>query len=209
VIHDAATDDLLAGRSIGVRNGLQQAWQILSSDYGLLPDLALDAVLARADRGELATATPRLLELMVGEQLSVVSAVDVMVRLGGGSWSDGQRRAIEDVLDAWWLETLMASPGEHRQPLTPDTVLGILVSYGAPMVRWFEPWLAELDGPGAAHLATMVIDGVDGPAWEGKADEASQVLGWARSDTVLNGLVLIGGTHLDDGVLGEVLDRLV
>ena len=36
-------------------------------------------------------------------------------------------------------------------------VIGVLVGFGAPMVRWLGPWLDELDGPGAAHLATVVI----------------------------------------------------
>ncbi len=196
-------------RSLRLQGALDRAWETMAEDYGLLPQLELDAVLARADRDELVAAGPRLLEHLVGEQAPIEAAVAAIERLGHHPWNGAQRQTIEAVLDAWWLETLMKDPGEHRLPYTPDAVLGVLVSYGAPMVRWFEPWLAELDGPGAAHLATMVTGGVEGPAWEGKSDQASQILAWARTETVINGLVLIGGTHLDEGVLGDLLDRLI
>lgn len=196
-------------RSLRLQAAIARAWETMAEDYGLLPQLELDAALARADRGELDLAAPRLLELLIDETVAIEDAVAVAERMGRQDWSGEQRLIVEEVLDAWWLETLMKSPGEHRAPYSPDVVLGVLVSYGAPMIRWFEPWLAELDGPGASHLATMVIDGVDGPAWETKADEAGQILAWARTETVLNGLVLIGGTHLDDGVLGDLLDRLI
>jgi hypothetical protein len=163
--------------------------------------------------------------------------------------------AIEAVLDAWWLETLMRAPGEHRFPFTPDVVLGVLAGYDAPMVRWLDPWLDELDGHGAAHLTAIILDrpvagpdggtGLndqaddnltpnrprtstpnaatapdwaieppapvvpDGPAWVGKGDQARQVVAWARTETVINGLALVGGTHLDAEALSDVLDRLI
>ena len=196
-------------RSIRLDRALVASWRVLADDYGLFPELAFDAVIARADRGELAAATPRLLELTVDHRLTVEEAASVTERLGRHRWSSKRLAAIEEVLDAWWLETLMRSPGEHPAPFTPEVVLGVLVGYRAPMVRWLEPWLAELDGPGAAHLATVVVHGLDGPAWAGKRDQAQQVLGWARTETVINGLTLIGATHLEDGVLGDVLDRLI
>lgn len=184
-------------------------WKVMADDYGLFPRLPLDAVLARADRGELAAATPRLLELLVEHRLAIEDGAAIAIRLGDQPWPSARRQAIEEVLDAWWLETLMRDPGEHQPPYTPDGVLGVLAGYDAPLVRWLEPWLDELDGPGAVHLAAVVLDGLDGPAWHGKEDEAAQVMGWARTETVINGLTLIGGTHLDHGVLSDVLDRLI
>ncbi len=242
----------------------------MGDDYGLLPELALDAVLARADRGELELATPRLLDLVVGHSLSIEQAADVVARLAAHDWSSSQRVAVEETLDAWWLETLMRRPGEHDFPYTPDVVLGVLAGYDAPMIRWFDPWLAELDGPGSLHLAAVVLgrpvlghdqqsddqsadsgesrpvgsgdsrsvnsgDGrpappragaavreipawaqtppspvvPTGPAWAGKQDQASQVIAWAKSETVVHGLALIGATHLDPEVMSDLLDRLI
>lgn len=181
----------------------------MAEDYGLFPHLETDAVLARADDGGLTQAVPRLLDLLTAGQVSVADGATIASMIGSYPWAVEQRILIEETFAAWWLETLMRSPGEHTEPFTPDAVLGILVGYDPSMIRWFEPWLFELDGPGAAHLATMVLDGLDGPAWVGKDDEASQVLGWARTETVINGIALIGGTHLDDDVLSDVLDRLI
>jgi hypothetical protein len=184
----------------------------MADDYGLFPTLALDAVLARADRGELVAATPRLVELVVDHRLAVADAAAVVDRFGRHRWGPTELPAVAEALDAWWWETLMRPPGEHPEPYRPGVVLGVLVGFGAPMVRWLGPWLQGLDGPGAAHLAAVVLGGPDelsGPAWAGKENEARQVLGWARTEPVVNGLTLIGGVHLDDGVLSDVLDRLI
>lgn len=201
------------GRSRRLTEAIDRLWATMADDYGLLPDLALDAVVARADRGELEAATPRLIELTVGHHLPVADAAGVVDRLGRHRWDTAGRAVVTEALDAWWLETLKRSPAEQAAPYRTEVVLGVLVGFGAPMVRWLGPWLDELDGPGAAHLARVVLGGPDGlvggPAWDGKADQARQVLGWARTETVINGLTLIGGVHLDDGVLDRVLDRLI
>lgn len=204
------------GRSLRVQDAVADLWNVMADgeDYGLLPELSLDAVMARAERGEVVAAAPRLLELVVSETEAIDDAAAVIAFLGDGEWTATQRGAIEETLDAWWLEALMTEPTDHRAPYTAAAVLGILVGYGAPMVRWLEAWLAELDGPGAQHLASMVIEGIGSsawqhPAWADKIDEAAQVLAWAKTETVLHGVVMIGGTHLQDGVLGELLDRLI
>lgn len=200
------------GRSNTLTEALERAWATMADDYGLLPDLAVDAVLSRFDRGEVVAATPRLLELLVAQELSVATAADLVVRLGDRPWSASQLVAIQDVLDAWWLEVLMQEPGEHAEPFTPEAVLGILAGFDAPMIRWFEPWVPELDGPGAVHLASIVVAGRDQlteAAWSEKQDCADQLFGWARTETVINGLALIGGTHLDDELLSETLDLLI
>lgn len=229
-----------------LRDALAALWDSMADDYGLLPDLAADAVLARADRGELVAATPRLLELLVGGTLPIDQACQIAVRLGTHDWTSRQRACVEETLDSWWQETLMREPGEHDFPYTPDVVLGVLAGYDAPMIRWFEPWLAELDGPGASHLAAIVLgrpvherDGdrpsdeaaipsgssgreipawaqtppspvtPDGPAWHGKQDQATQVIAWAKTETVVSGLALIGATHLEPDVMSDLLDRLI
>lgn len=200
------------GISVRLRRALDRLWASMADDYGLFPGLDVDAVLARADRGELAAATPRLVDLLVGGGLTVEEAVEVTTRLGARDWTAAQRSLVYEALDAWWLQVLKREPTEQHEPYRPGTVLGVLCVTGAPLVRWLEPWLAELDGPGANHLARVVLEGrtgLSGPAWQGREDEAAQVLAWARSETVVNGLTLVGGVHLDDGVLSDVLDRLL
>ncbi len=200
------------GRSRRLTDAIEALWAMMADDYGLLPDLAVDAVLARADRGELVLASPRLIELTVGHELTVAEAAAVVGRLGPHPWSAAERAAVTEALDAWWLETLKRQPEEQDERYPTGVVLGVLVGFGAPMVRWLGPWLEELDGPGASHLAEVILggpDGLAGPAWADKTDEANQVLAWARTETVINGLALVGGTHLADGVLDRVLDRLI
>jgi hypothetical protein len=77
-------------------------------------------------------------------------------------------------------------------------------------------WLAELDGPGAVHLAELLRDGLDPdthrlvhPGWEGIEDLAGRVVAWARSEAVILGLTLLGGTHLDRTLLSDALDRMI
>ncbi|MEM9564925.1 MAG: hypothetical protein AAGA93_20045 [Actinomycetota bacterium] len=200
------------GRSARLGAAIDDLWSRMADDYGLLPDLALDALLARADRGELVAAAPRLVELTVSHAMSVADAAAVVDRFGQYDWEPPERVAVGEALDAWWLETLRRLPGEQVEPYRPEVVLGVVVGFGVPMVRWLGPWLDELDGPGAVHLADVVLggpDGLSGPAWVGKEDEARQVLAWARTEPVVTGLTLVGGVHLGDGVLGDVLDRLL
>lgn len=186
----------------------------VDGESDLLHELAMDAVLSRAARGELAFTAGRMLSLIVSSGTDVDESVQAMALLTGHPWNADDRRLLEAVLDAWWAETLhldvgelaAIGPGPYR---TPDEVLGVLAGYDAPMVRWFEPWLTELDGPGAVHLVDMVLDGLRGPAWAGKQDRADQVVGWARTEPVINGLLLIGGTHVDPERLSAALDRLI
>ncbi len=200
------------GRSHRLVRAVERLWATMADDYGLFPDLALDAALARADRGELEPATPRLVELTVGHELAVAEAAGVVTRLGRHPWDGPRRAAVCEVLDAWWLETLLRGQDEQDDRYPTEVVLGVVVGFDAPMVRWLGPWLDQLDGPGAVHLARVVLggpDGLAGPAWTDKSDQARQVLAWARTETVVNGLTLVGGVHLDDEVLDQVLDRLI
>ncbi|MEM7273110.1 MAG: hypothetical protein AAF547_08535 [Actinomycetota bacterium] len=203
-------------RSIRLSEALSVLWERAATDYGLLPDLPGDAVLVRADQGELAAATPRLLDLAVSSGLTVTEAATAVTMLGDqaitpDAWPT-MARDVEELLDAWWVETLQREPGTHADGFGPATVLGILAGYDAPMVRWLGPWLDQLDGPGAVHLAEIVVAGpaaLSAEAWRGKDDQAGQLFAWARTETVVHGLALIGGIHLEDGVLDRVLDRLI
>jgi hypothetical protein len=196
-------------RSERLSSALAAMWQVMGDDYGLMAELPYDAVMARARRDEAVLASPRLVELLVDGALPIDDGARITDLLGRTDWSPGRRVTLEEALDAWWEETLSLDVGEHRLPYTPDVVLGLLIGYGAPMVRWLDPWIDALDGPGSGHLARMVVDGLDGPAWVDKADEAGQVLGWARTETVVNGLALVGAAQVDDELLGRALDRLI
>lgn len=201
-----AHDENLSHRLDGALTG---AWAALAPEPGLFPGLAFDAARARATTGELVVATPRLLELIVTAEATVEEAASFVAELGRHPLGTAERAAVTDVLDAWWQETLLLDPGAHREPFTPAVVLGVLAGFDAPMVRWLGPWLTELDGPGAHHLAAVVVDGLDGPAWVGKEDRAGQVQAWAATEPVVNGLTLIGGVHLGPDAMSDVLDRLI
>lgn len=196
-------------RSERLRSALDRLWDVMADDYGLLVEQPFDAVMARARRDEAIIASPRLIELLVDGSLPVGDGADVTALLADIEWQPTQRAAVEEALDAWWQETLLLDVGEHRDPFTPDVVLGLLVGYRAPMPRWLEPWLDAIDGPGGGHLARVVVAGLDGPAWEGKADQAGQVMGWARTETVVNGLALIGAAQIEPELLSDALDRLI
>lgn len=204
------------GHSPRLMAGLSRLWATMASDYGLLPQLPFDAVMARslgrdgrADRSELRRCAPRLVNLMVDYDLTIDQSIEVIDRLASVSWRDGERSLLVEILDSWWFEVLQRLPGEHPPDYPPSEVLGLVARTGAPMVRWLHVWLDQLDGPAASYLAEAVIDGLSGSAWVGLDDERTQVLTWARSETVVNGLALIGATHLDDGTFHALMDRLI
>ncbi len=175
----------------------------------LLDQLAMDAALARAAAGEMELVVPRLARLLVGGGATIPEAVEATVRLGAYGWDTSGRQLIDEVLEAWWEQVLHLGPGEHSPGFGPADALGILADYEDSMVRWFDPWLTALDGAGAVHLVDMVVDGLGGPAWDGKADKAAQVLGWARTEPVVTGLTMIGGVHVDPERFSVALDRLI
>ncbi len=200
------------GHSPRLTAALSKIWATMADDYGLLPGLPFDAVMARFQSGEIAEMSrclPRLVNLMVDYELTVSQAAEVIECLVEGPWSDDQRHLLVEMLDAWWFEVLIRNDGEHHPDYTPDVVLGLLARTGAPMVRWLQVWLAEIDGPPAVHLATALLDGFDGPAWSGQGDRRGQVIAWARTETVTNGLMLVGGSHVDSETMSAVLDRLL
>lgn len=203
------------GPSAGVVAALDRLWRWYPGDqYGLLPDLAVDAVLARSipagDQDEARRCVPRLAELLATGAVPVDRArevVAVVMTVAEASFDDG--RDVRALLDAWWDQTLRTEPGHHAEGYEPDTVLALLAGTGIPMRHWFDPWLAELDGPGVLHLASVILDGRRSALWDGLDDEAGQVLAWARSETVLNGVTLIGAPHIPRDTFSRLLDVLI
>jgi len=200
------------GHSPRLADALTRLWATMADDYGLVPDLAFDALMARVrsgDRGEVARCMPRLVNLMVDNDLAVADSIEVVSLLSTHTWSSYQRELLVEMLDAWWYDVLNRDPGEHHPDYQPDDVLGLLSRTEARMVRWLHVWLAGIDGPPAVHLANALLDGLNGPVWEGQDDARGQVLAWARTETVVNGLALIGTTHIESDVMSRVLDRLL
>ena len=197
----------MTAHSPPLRAALEQLWATMSENYDLVPELELDTVLARArtgDRDEIAACLPRLVDALVDGELSPVVAIEVVELLDANGGRDGL-----GLLDAWWIDVLQREPGEHPTGVAPEDVLGLVAHAEAPMVRWLHPWLESLDGPPAVHLATAIVDGFPAPTWAGRADERQQVMAWARTETVINGLALIGATHVDDDTMSRVLDVLI
>lgn len=187
---------------------IDRLWAVFGDRTSLFSVLDSDAVLARAHAGETRGALPRLMELVVADALSPADRMEAFDLFSSGElspWSRSDRAAIEGFADTWWRFTLRT-----EEPTPPvDLVLACLVRLDVPMIRWLSPWLDELDGPAAHHLARTVIDGLDDPGWADRTDERDQILGWARTEPVIIGLTLVGGVHLDDGELGRALDRML
>ncbi len=213
--------------------------------FGLVPELPFDAVLARArsNTGDRSTegllCVPRLLELLVGHDLSVIEARQAMQQVVAVEtlMSTDQRLSVQQVLESWWLQSLKREVGEQTPGFPPPVVLGLVARWPSPMTRWLTPWLEQLDGPGAKYLvdtiAALELSVLDAAghgeaadvapwrvmvpllaeAWRGVDDAKGQLLSWARSETVVNGLVLIGAVHLHSDhypeLLSDVLDLLL
>lgn len=175
----------------------------------------LAAAADRQDPDGVRAAVPRLLALTLDDDLGPLSTVDALDALRAAGWDRWPRRdqeAVVDVLDAWWLATLVGHPS---RPPAAD-VLAAQARLRGEVRPLLDRWLHELDGAGAVHLAEVVRDHLDPeagrlihPGWDGFEDLATQVAAWARSDAVVLGLTVIGGAHLDPGLLSEALDRLI
>lgn len=231
-------EDLGVQPSPTVVKRLERLWAAFSpeaaADYGLLPTLPFDAVLARARGGEELLCVPRLCQLLVGHELSVVEARQVMELVASiHPLQTNHHVAVQNVLDAWWTQSLQRDGGEQVPGYPPAVVLGLVARWPGSMGRWLGPWLDLLDGPGSRHLVDTLaaleltppdtaIDAapswaVTAPlaveAWRDLDDRRGQFLGWARGETVVNGLVLIGATHLNSDhypeLLSDVLDLLL
>lgn len=187
---------------------IDRLWDAIGDRSSLFPDLPDDAALARAHDGELRPALPRLLELAISgraERMAITEPFDLLGRAEWTAWPAAERQAIEEVADTWWEWTRSSN-----DPLpTPGVVLACLCRLGVPLIRWLAPWLDDLDGPAARHLASVVISQLPETEWEGFQDQRQQILAWCRSEPVVIGLTVVGGVHLDDGQLGEALDHML
>jgi hypothetical protein len=178
-----------------------------SSNLVLVDELAADAALAIAGT-DLEAALARLFELVSINDLGDRHAYEVFDLLSEAGWLEWDMPAVQAIsawADAWWLTSLMTEPDLANA----GDVLGQLTHLGLPMVKWLSVWLDSLDGTGAEHLANFLIDGSSHAGWDGKSDERRQVLAWARSEAVVNGLTMVGGTHLQPGQMAMILDRII
>lgn len=171
----------------------------------LIGDLPLDAVLARARGGDVTACVPRLLELAVTGEVTRPSDAFAAVAADQDSWDPARARAVEAVLDAWWATVCRV------YPFAPgvDEVLAGLACFDLPLVRWLHPWIEQFDGPGIEHLADLVLEGLHASAWADRPDARSQILGWTRTEPVVMGVALVGGTHLEHDRFSAVLDVLI
>ncbi len=191
-----------------ITRSLAELWTIFAPKDSLLPDLAFDAVLARADHGEFSACLPRLLEIVTLPEADPEHAIAVFDRLELAAWTDWpdhERRPVERLLDLWWSTELALEPG--NPPL--HDVLAALARLDQPLGRWLQPWLEDLDGPGARHFVALVDDQLSSERWAEVPDRREQVLAWTRSEPAIMGMTLVGGVHLDPGQLGEALDRML
>jgi len=189
-------------------DAIDRVWDVLGDRDSLLPSLPDDAVMARARSGEVKQAMPRLLELAVVDKLEhtrIVEPFDLLAENGWRSWPDNERQVIEALLDTWWTWTRTAI----EPAVSPGRVLACLCRTGVPQIRWLSPWLDDLDGPPARHLAEVIVSRLPEAEWEGSEDQRSQILGWSRTEPVIIGLTVVGGVHLDDGQLSDALDLML
>ena len=201
------TDGLQLVAAGAVAEALDAVRRAFGEPQGLISDLPADATWARARAGELNECIPRLLELWAAADLEPVPAQDVLAHLAD-NWDEfppAGQRAIESLADVLWTQALTTHPSEP----SADELLGQLIHLRLPMVRWLEPWLGLLDGPGAPQLADSILRHTEAGAWAAVPDARSQLEAWARSEPVVMGIAVVGGVHLDEGDFGALLDRLV
>ena len=225
--------DLDNGLVTPLDRAIDRLWDVFSDRASLIGDLPADAVLARVDvpatgtvQGdggeggvagkadiELRFCFPRLAELLTTNQLDDEPGYRIADRLRDADWQSWdriEREALEEFFDTWWLLTRSLDDGAVlASKHSASEVLGVLVHLGVPLVRWLGPWLEDFDGPPARHFADMILGGMDTPAWASVPDERGQVLGWAASEACIFGIALVGGIHLPDDQLSDVLDRLI
>lgn len=187
---------------------IDHVWDVLGGRSTLFPSLPDDAVMARARSGEAKEALPRLLELAISdglEHLSITEPFDLLAASDWTAWPGADRRAIERLLDTWWTWTRTAID----PTIAPGRVLACLCRVGVPQVRWLGPWLDDLDGPAAQHLAEVITQQLPQLEWEGFEDERAQILGWTRTEPVIIGLTVVGGVHIEEGQLSAALDLML
>ena len=197
-----------------IRQALDEVRVLLGSENALIATLPADALLARIDQApsdptaEFRLCLPRLLELLVSNDLGSVDPWEVSRRLPEHDWlkwAPPLRAGVATVFDQWWATVLSAHPNDP--PV--DDVMATLVALELPLTRWLQPLLRSLDGPAARHLADIVTGRLSGGGWSEHEDERQQILAWCRTEPVVMGLTVVGGVHLPEGSLGDLLDLLL
>ncbi len=221
--------DLDSGLITPLDRAIDRLWEVFSDRASLVGDLPGDAVLARVDapetgqgqedcngeqvNSELRFCLARLAELLTTNQLQDEPSFRIADRLRDADWQSWdriEREVLEEFFDIWWLLTRSLDDGAVPvSELPASEVLGVLIHLGVPLVRWLGPWLEDFDGPPARHFADMILGGMDTEAWTSAPDERGQVLAWAASEACVFGIALVGGVHLPDDQLSDVLDRLI
>lgn len=192
---------------------LLQLDDVFGPQQGLLPSLPGDAVMARlkaevaADNGsEARRSCCRLLVLMVSGELDEHEvAIEGLMVAGWVGWPHTERTAVLAVFDAWWGTLLAIHPFEPGV----DRALVVLSRLDVPLVRWLKPMLEAMDGPGANHVAEIILDRLADPGWNERPEIREEILSWCRTDPVVMGLTVVGGVHLPAGLLGSLLDELL
>lgn len=173
----------------------------------LLAELPLDAVLARADAGELTECVPRLISLTVHNELGDTSPVEIFDRLATvwETFTEAQRAALFELLTLWWQASLALYPADPN----PSLVLACLARLPFPLSHWLDYWLRDLDEAQAAHISDLVMVDLDRDEWVSIPDRRGQVVAWLKSEPVTIGMTFVAGTHFEKGQLGKILDRLI
>ena len=195
---------------IGVSKQIDNLWPLFGDDFGLLPDLELDAVIARYRQGERA-CVPRIIELVCTEAVGVVQSAEAIQSLDVEALNQQQRRQVERTFDAWWQATLFQQDVEMgSSDFTIEDVLGILAGSPCQMQRWLRVWLEHFDGPGAQLFVDAVRAGSTPSAvWTSKADEWVQYKTWCRAEATVLGLTMVGAAHVSADEISEALEHLV
>jgi len=192
-------------------------WAAFGSEHGLLPELALDAVIARYKQEEVA-CIPRIIELVCTSSVSIAESAEALQLVNLEVLSSEQRRLVEAALDRWWVLALSVPSDEavdtdNEKVGSVTDILGVLAGFDAPMRRWLHVWLENFDGLGATLFVDAVLQHQDGTttseAWRGKQDEWSQFQAWCRAEPTVMGFTLIGGAHVDQNDVTAVLEKII
>ncbi len=189
------------GRVTPLRQALDRLRSALPTDE-LADAVEIPTLLALADAGDLAGVTAPLLEAVIDGRVPASERAAVLAR-----WRTTDDVRWDEVIDAavaWWDEARWADPSEPAH-----LVLADLCHLDEPMSRWLQPWLDDLDGEPARHLAAAVLADWAAPGFAELPDQQQQCRSWAASEPVVFGFTLVGGVHLEQGELGAVFDRLV
>ncbi len=152
---------------------------------------------------------PRILEITVRQGWADAgSAVDLPIVFGKfahatwSTWPPHEREAVQDWVQALWIQALAREPGEWPDREPGDVLVGLGRAYDS-----LAPFLAEWEtfptSHAAEHLARYVLGHsiqlrkkgtLGGAFWGDRPEVEAQVLRWLRSARVLERLEAFSGT---------------